>query len=66
MTSKFFLYIVLTPLVAYATTSVNINGIFKKNHIFTARLFYFILVFILSYLLTNCVYDIFLCSFKIL
>ncbi len=56
---KFFLYIVVTILVVWAMDSLNINGIFKKNKIFQARLLYFFLGISLIYLVTNFLMDLF-------
>ena len=55
---KFVLYVFVIPLVIYAMDSININGIFKKNRIYQARLFYILLVFSLSYLICNFLYDL--------
>ena len=57
--AKFFLYIVVTILVIWAMDSVNINGIFKKNKVFQARLFYFLLGLSMIYLVTNFLMDLF-------
>lgn len=54
---KFILYILVIPLVIYVMDSVNMNGIFKKNKIYQARMFYILLIFSLSYLITNFLYD---------
>lgn len=54
---KFALYILSSIIVIYATDAVNINVIFKKNKIFQARVFYFVLVLSLIYLLTSFLYD---------
>lgn len=62
MSSKFFLYIAITPLVIYALSSLNINGIFKKNKVTAAWTFYFLLAISMIYLVTNCLYDVFLYS----
>ncbi len=56
---KFFLYLVVTILVVWAMDSLNINGIFKKNKIFQARLLYFFLGISLIYLVTNFFMDLF-------
>ena len=56
---KFFLYLVVTILVVWAMDSLNINGIFKKNKIFQARLLYFFLGISLIYLVTNFLMDLF-------
>lgn len=62
MTPKFFLYLAITPLVIYGMSSLNINGIFKKNKVAQAWVFYFVLGISLIYLVTNCLYDVFLYS----
>ena len=55
---KLIIYIFVIPLVIFAMDSININGIFKKNKIYQARLFYIIIVFGLSYLICNFLYDL--------
>ena len=55
---KLFMYIFILPLVIFAMDWVNINGIFKKNRVYQARLFYILLVFSLSYLVCNFLYDL--------
>ena len=62
MSSKFFLYLVITPLVIYGLSSLNINGIFKKNSVIGAHVFRFLIAISLIYLVTNCIYDVFLYS----
>ena len=59
MSVKFFIYCLITILVIWAMDSVNINGIFKKNKILQARIFYFILGISIIYLITNFIFDIF-------
>ena len=54
---KFFIYLIVIPLVIYVMDSVNISVIFKKNKIYQARIFYILLVFSLSYLVVNFLYD---------
>ena len=54
---KLILYLIVIPLSVYAVDSVNLNCIFKKNKIYQARIFYILLVFGLSYLITNFLYD---------
>lgn len=60
MSVKFFIYILVTILVVWSMDSININQIFKKNKVFQARLFYFLLVLAMIYLVTNFLYDFFL------
>lgn len=55
---KLVIYIFVIPLVIFAMDSININGIFKKNKIYQARLFYILIVFGLSYLICNFLYDL--------
>lgn len=59
MQGKFFVYIFSTILVIWSMESVNINQIFKKNKVYQARLFYFLLGISLIYLVTNFFMDLF-------
>lgn len=54
---KFFLYIIILPLVIWAVDGININSIFKKNRIYQARVIYIIIIFALTYLTVNFMYD---------
>jgi uncharacterized membrane protein YwzB len=54
---KFSLYIFSLIVVMYAIDGVNINAIFKKNQVMKARLFYFIIILCMTYLLANFMYD---------
>ena len=56
MTVKTLLYFGVAFLVIWAMDSVNINQIFKKNRVIQARVFYLLLI----YLITNFIYDFFL------
>ena len=58
MSGKFFLYVLTTMLVIWAMDSININGIFKKNRIIQARVFYFLLGISIIYLVTNFIWDL--------
>ena len=60
MTAKFFLYIFVSIITVWSMDSININQIFKKNKILQARVFYFLLVLAIIYLVTNALYDFFL------
>ena len=59
MSGKFFLYVIITILAIWAMDSININGIFKKNRIIQARVFYFLLGISMIYLVTNFIWDLF-------
>lgn len=59
MSTKFYIYVLVTILVIWAMDSVNINQIFKKNKIVQARVFYFLLGISLIYLVTNFIIDLF-------
>ena len=58
MQIKFVIYAVVTPFVILALDSLNINSIFKKNKVFGARLFVFLIGLALIYLITNFILDI--------
>ncbi len=59
MKGKFLIYIISTILVVWSMESININGIFKKNKVFQARIFYFLLGISLVYLVTNFFMDLY-------
>ena len=54
---RLILYLIVIPLCIYAFDSVNLNGIFKKNKMYQARIFYILMVFGLSSLITSFLYD---------
>ena len=54
---RFLLYIIIVPLVIWAVDGININSIFKKNIIYQARVIYIIIIFALTYLTVNFMYD---------
>ncbi|MBE6153353.1 MAG: DUF1146 domain-containing protein [Firmicutes bacterium] len=57
MNVKLLLYILVIPFVMYALDGVNINSIFKKNKVIQARILYLMIIFALSYLLVNFIFD---------
>lgn len=57
MNIKFLIYIIMAPIILVSLDSLNINGIFKKNRVFQARLLYILIFLALLYLLTNFFYD---------
>lgn len=60
MTGKFFLYILVGFITIFAMDSLNINNLFKKNKVIQARIIYFMIFLSLTYLTTNCIYDLFI------
>lgn len=56
--TKLILYILVIPIVIYAMDGININNIFKKNHIYQARIFYVLLIFSMSYIICNFIYEL--------
>lgn len=58
MIGKILVYLIITAVVAVALDSININQIFKKNKVFQARLFYFLLALSLVYLISNLIFDL--------
>ena len=54
---RFLLYIIILPLVIWAVDGININSIFKRNRIYQARVIYIIIIFALTYLTVNFMYD---------
>jgi len=56
---KFILYIFVAIIVIWSMDSININNIFKKNHTKQAKVFYFLLCLVMTYLITNFIFDFF-------
>ena len=54
---KFAVYILSAIIVVWSMDAVNINVIFKKNKVVQARVFYLVLIFVLTYLLGSFLYD---------
>ncbi len=61
MRFKFILYILVGMAVIWAMDSLNINQFFKKNKVHQARLLYFFITVALIYLVTNFLYDLYIC-----
>ena len=55
--SKLLLYIFVIPCVIWGCDSINTNAIFKKNMYYQARVFYMVMIFSISYLVTSFLYD---------
>lgn len=58
MNPKMLMYAIVTIITFVALDAININAIFKKNRVFQARLFYFLLAIIIIYIVTNFIYDV--------
>lgn len=54
---KFAIYILSAIISIWSMDAININVIFKKNKVIQARVFYMILVLIVTYLLASFLYD---------
>ena len=59
MSVKVYIYLLVSILVIFGFDSLNINGIFKKNKIWQARVFYFLLALCMIQLVSTFVYDIY-------
>ncbi len=62
MNGKFFLYILVSILVLWSLDSIQINKIFKKNHVLQARVFYFLLAVSLIELVTSFFYELYIAA----
>lgn len=62
MNIKFYLYLMIIPLVIWTVLSLNIESYFKKGHINQIKAFYIIISLSLSYMLVNFLYDFYLAS----
>lgn len=56
---KLVLYILVIPIVVYASDSLNINSMFKKgqSNYYQARIIYMFIIMGLSYLVVNFIND---------
>ena len=61
---NFLIYIIMLAIVIWSTDSININNIFKKNHIYQARIFYILIVLSITYMASSFIIN-FLTSLKI-
>ena len=59
---KLLVYIICLMSSIFAISGLNINSIFKKNHVISAHVFRFLVILSLIYLVTNCIYDVFMYS----
>ncbi len=59
MSAKLLLYLFVLIIVVFSIEGLNINFIFKKNRTTQAIIFYILLSFSLTYLVTNFIYDTF-------
>lgn len=59
MSVKLFIYIFSSVIVIWSIESINIAGIFKKNRVYQARVFYFLLALCMIELLTNLIYNVY-------
>jgi uncharacterized integral membrane protein (TIGR02327 family) len=57
MTIKTILYIFTVPLSIWALDALNIEGKFKKNRYYQARLLYIMIALSLSYMVVNFFFD---------
>ena len=55
------LYSIVLVIVIWTMDGININHIFKQNRIYQARVFYIMIVFSLTYLVTNFLIDFINC-----
>lgn len=55
--NKFILYLFVIPFVVFSLDSVNFSSILKKNKVLQAKIFYILVMFSLSYLVCNFLYD---------
>jgi len=63
MIYNILLYVIVLIIVIWTMDGININQIFKKKHIYQAKVFYIIIVFSLTYLTSNFIIE-FLNSLK--
>jgi len=55
------LYSIILVIVIWAIDGININRIFKTNRVYQARIFYIMIIFSITYLVTNFIIDFINC-----
>ena len=59
MNAKLVLYLFSSVIVIFSIDSVNINQIFKKNKVFQAKIFYFLIALCMIEILTQFFYNLY-------
>lgn len=59
MSVKVYIYLLVSIFVFFGIESININGIFKKNKIWQARVFYFLLTICMIQIVSTFIFDIY-------
>ena len=60
---NFLIYLIIMIVVIWSMDGLNINGIFKKNQIYKAKVFYILMVLSITYMSSNFIIE-FLNSLK--
>jgi len=60
--AKLLLYFIVFVFTIYSLDSININMLFKKNKLVQARIIYLLITMSITYLATNFLYDLYLCT----
>ena len=55
------LYSIILVIVIWTMDGININHIFKKNRIYQARVFYIMIIFSITYLVSSFIIDFINC-----
>ena len=59
---KLLLYFTVFVFTIYSLDGLNINALFKQNKLVQAKIIYFLITISITYLATNFLYDIYLCT----
>lgn len=61
---KAVLYIAIFFIVIWAMSGLNLNKLFKQARVYQARIIYIFIAMSITYLVTNCLYDFYMCFSK--
>lgn len=59
MNIKLFIYLIVLPIVMWSISSLRIEGIFKKNSVNQIKIMYFFLSLMITYTVTQFIYDLY-------
>lgn len=58
MLVRMFLYAIAAVFSTFAVSGMNLNGLFKKNHVWEARIFVVILIICMTHILEEFAYTL--------
>ena len=61
---KALIYIIVFFTTFWSMSGLNLNSLFKQNRVYQARIIYFLIAMAITCLVTNCLFDFYMCFSK--